>query len=239
MKGKLYIVGTPIGNLQDITLRAIQTLKEVDYIACEDTRVTKILLSSLNIQGKKIISYHNHNEIPSTKGILELLEKNNNVALVSDAGMPMIADPGFNLLKEVKKEGFNFEIIPGVSAVTTSIVISGLGPNFTFLGFPKNTKSQMANQIKNIISGTYIFFIAPHKLLFTLETLHEQFNGKEKVVLCKELTKKFEEHFEGTAQELINNLPQNIKGEFTLVFTIEKVKKEKINKYQKNSINKI
>jgi 16S rRNA (cytidine1402-2'-O)-methyltransferase len=239
MRGKLYIVGTPIGNLQDITLRAVETLKMVDYIACEDTRVTKVLLSSLDIKGKKIISYHNHNEIPSTKGILELLENNNNVALVSDAGMPMIADPGFNLLKEVKSGEFDFEIIPGVSAVTTSIVMSGLGPNFTFLGFPKNTKSQMTNQIKNITSGTYIFFIAPHKLLFTLETLHDHFQGKEKVFLCKELTKKFEEHFQGTAQELIDKLPETIKGEFTLVFSIEKVKKEKVNKYQKNSINKI
>lgn len=233
MKGKLYIVGTPIGNLKDITLRAIETLNFVDYIACEDTRVTKVLLASLNIKGKKIISYHNHNEIPSTKGILELLSNDNNVALVSDAGMPMIADPGFNLLKEIKSGGFDFEVIPGVSAVTTSIAMSNLGPEFTFLGFPKNKKSQMIGQIKNIISGTFIFFIAPHKLLFTLQTLHEQFGGKEKIFLCKELTKKFEEYFEGTAQELIDKLPENVKGEFTLIFSIQKEKKEKINKYQK------
>lgn len=234
MKGKLFIVGTPIGNLKDITLRAIETLNMVDYIACEDTRVTKVLLSSLNIKNKKIISYHNHNEIPSTKGILDLLENNNNVALVSDAGMPIIADPGFNLLKEVKASNLSFEVIPGVSALTTSIAMSSLGPDFTFLGFPKNKKSQMINQIKNITTGTYIFFIAPHKLLFTLEVLNEQFKGKEKIFLCKELTKKFEEYFDGTAQELINKLPENIKGEFTLIFSIEKIKREKINKYQKN-----
>lgn len=233
MKGKLFIVGTPIGNLKDITLRAIETLNMVDWIACEDTRVTKILLSSLNIRNKKIISYHNFNEIPSTKGILELLNNGNSVALVSDAGMPIIADPGFNLLKEIKDNGFNFEVIPGVSALTTSIAMSSLGPNFTFLGFPKNKKSQMISQIKNITNGTYVFFIAPHKLAFTLETLNEQFKGRERIFLCKELTKKFEEYFEGTAQELISKLPENIKGEFTLVFSIEEKKKEKINKYPK------
>lgn len=233
MKGKLFIVGTPIGNLKDITLRAIETLNIVDYIACEDTRVTKILLASLNIKNKKIISYHNYNEIPSTKGIIELLNNNNSVALVSDAGMPIIADPGFNLLKEIKIGEFDFEVIPGVSALTTSIVMSSLGPDFTFLGFPKNKKSQMVNQIKNITDGTYVFFIAPHKLLFTLEVLDECFQGKEKIFLCKELTKKFEEYFEGTAKELISKLPENIKGEFTLVFSIEKAKREKINKYQK------
>ncbi len=233
MKGKLYIVGTPIGNLKDITLRAIETLKTVNYIACEDTRVTKVLLNSLDIKGKKIISYHNHNEIPSTKGILELLNNGNDVALVSDAGMPLIADPGFNLLKEIKRNKMDFEIIPGVSALTTSIVMSGFGPDFTFLGFPKNKKNQMISQIKNITSGTYIFFVAPHKLLFTLETLNEQYQGKEKIFLCKELTKKFEEHFDGTAKELIDILPENIKGEFTLIFSIEKEKREKVNKYKK------
>ncbi|MGL5205866.1 MAG: 16S rRNA (cytidine(1402)-2'-O)-methyltransferase [Metamycoplasmataceae bacterium] len=237
MKNKLFIVGTPIGNLKDITLRAIETLRDVDYIACEDTRVTKVLLASLNIKNKKIISYHNYNEIPSTKGIIELLNNGNSVALVSDAGMPLIADPGFNLLKEIKERGFSFEIIPGVSALTTSIAISSLGPNFTFLGFPKNKKSQMVNQIKDITSGTYIFFIAPHKLIFTLQTLNEHFEGNEKIFLCKELTKKFEEHFEGTAGELLNKLPENIKGEFTLIFSIEGRKKEKINKYPKINQN--
>ncbi len=233
MKGKLYIVGTPIGNLKDITLRAIETLQKVNYIACEDTRVTKVLLNSLDIKGKKIISYHNHNEIPSTKGILELLNSGNDIALVSDAGMPLIADPGFNLLKEIKINKFDFEIIPGVSALTTAMVMSGFGPDFTFLGFPKNKKNQMVNQIKNITNGTYVFFIAPHKLLFTLETLDQQYQGKEKIFLCKELTKRFEEHLNGTARELIDILPENIKGEFTLVFCIEKERKEKINKYEK------
>lgn len=232
MKGKLYIVGTPIGNLQDITLRAIETLKMVDYIACEDTRTTKGLLNFLEIKYKKLISYHNFNEVTSTKGIIELLNNNKNVALVSDAGMPMIADPGFNLLKDIKEQKINFEIIPGVSALTTSMVVSGLGPDFTFLGFPKNKKSQMISQIKDIISGTYVFFVAPHKLLFTLEALSEIFGGQENVFLGKELTKKFEEHFYGTAKELIDKMPENIKGEFTLVFSIKKRKKEKINKYK-------
>ncbi|MGL5204772.1 MAG: 16S rRNA (cytidine(1402)-2'-O)-methyltransferase [Metamycoplasmataceae bacterium] len=237
MKSKLFIVGTPIGNLKDITLRAIETLNAVDYIACEDTRVTKILLTSLNIKNKKIISYHNHNEVSSTSGIIELLNNGHSVALVSDAGMPIIADPGFNLLKMVKEKGFKFEVIPGVSALTTSIAMSSLGPNFTFLGFPKNKKNQMINQIKNITSGTFIFFIAPHKLIFTLETLNEQFKGKEKIFLCKELTKKFEEYFEGNAKELIKELPENIKGEFTLIFSIKKERKEKTNKYPKINNN--
>ncbi|MDK2819408.1 MAG: 16S rRNA (cytidine(1402)-2'-O)-methyltransferase [Mycoplasmataceae bacterium] len=232
MTGKLYIVGTPIGNLKDITLRAIETLKIVDYIACEDTRTTKVLLNYLDIRGKKLISYHNFNELPSTKGIIELLKNNNSVALVSDAGMPIIADPGFNLLKEIKEIGFDFEVIPGVSALTTSIAISGFNSNFTFLGFPKNKKEAMTNQIKNINSGTYVFFIAPHKLLFTLEILDQVFKGTEKIFIAKELTKKFEEHFYGTASELISRMPATIKGEFTLIFSIEKIKKEKINKYK-------
>ncbi len=235
MKGKLFIVGTPIGNLQDITLRAIETLKAVDYIACEDTRTSKVLLNFLKIKDKKIISYHNFNEVASSKGIIELLNNKKNVALISDAGMPMIADPGFNLLKEIKKNDFSFEIIPGISALTTSIVISGLGPNFTFLGFPKNKKSQMISQINQITNGTYIFFIAPHKLLFTLEILNEVFNGQESIFLGKELTKKFEEHFYGTAKEIIMKMPKVIKGEFTLIFSIPKLKKEKINKYRKNN----
>lgn len=232
MTGKLYIVGTPIGNLEDITLRAIKTLNEVDYIACEDTRKTKILLKYFDIKGKKIISYHNFNELPSTKGIIELLKSNNKVALVSDAGMPIIADPGFNLLKEAKEQEIDFEIIPGVSALTTSIAISGFSSNFTFLGFPKNKKEAMINQIKNIDSGTYVFFIAPHKLLFTLEILNQIFEGTEKIFIGKELTKKFEEHFYGTASELIAKMPENIKGEFTLIFSIKKIKREKINKYK-------
>lgn len=232
MKGKLFVIGTPIGNLRDITLRAIDTLNFVDYIACEDTRVTKVLLNALDIKNKKLISYHNFNEIASTNGIIELMNKNFNIALVSDAGMPMIADPGFNLLKEVKDLGLDFEIIPGVSALTTSIAISGLGPDFTFLGFPKNKKSQMISQIKDIKNGTYVFFIAPHKLLFTLEALDETFKGNETIFLAKELTKKFEEHFYGSAKELIQKMPKNIKGEFTLVFSILKIKKERKNKYK-------
>ena len=140
---KLFIVGTPIGNFDDITFRALDILKKVDVIACEDTRVTLKLLNHFDIKNKKLISYHNFNEKNSAKGSIDLiLNKNLSVALVSDAGMPTISDPGFNLIEEARKQKINFVVIPGVSATTTAICASNLGSEFTFLGFGKAKKKQ-------------------------------------------------------------------------------------------------
>lgn len=233
METKLFIVGTPIGNMDDITLRGIKTLQNVDVIACEDTRTTLKLLKHFNIINKKLISYHNFNERQSTKGIIKLIKNGNIVALVSDAGMPTISDPGFQLIECAKKEGIKFEIIPGVSAITTSIVASSLGPEFTFLGFGKNKKEQLNNQIKNLSSGTYIIFSAPHKILFLIETLNK-WHKNINICIANELTKKFEKFYFGSPDEILSVLRKNIRGEYTIVFKIDKIKKEKINKYKKD-----
>lgn len=229
---KFFIVGTPIGNFDDITLRAIETLKNVDIIACEDTRVTKKLLNHFSIYDKKLISYHNHNETISSKKIIDfLLNENKSVALVSDAGMPTISDPGFILVESIKKNNIPFEIIPGVSAITTIMAISGLGPNFTFLGFGKSKKNQLENQIKKLTEGTYLFFCAPNKIEFLISII-EKYHKDSYVVVGREMTKKFETFYFGSPIEIKEQINQNYRGEFSLVFKIIKNKKEKINKYK-------
>ncbi|MBD5422943.1 MAG: 16S rRNA (cytidine(1402)-2'-O)-methyltransferase [Mycoplasma sp.] len=232
MDKKIFIVGTPIGNFNDITLRALETLKMVDIIACEDTRVTIKLLNHFDIKDKKLISYHNFNEKQSAKGIIDLvINKEKNVALVSDAGMPSISDPGFELIELAKKHSVTLEIIPGVSALTTAITASGLGPNFTFLGFGKNKKNQLENQIKELLPGTYILFSAPHKVQYLLEIIDK--NVKEHIVfLAREMTKKYETFYCGTANEVLNQIKSNLKGEITVVLKILESKKIKLNKYK-------
>lgn len=232
---KLFIVGTPIGNVNDITLRAIQVLKDVDVIACEDTRVTKKLLDFLNIKNKKLISYHNFNEKNSSNGIISLIIKENkNVALVSDAGMPTIADPGFILIQEAKKNNIEFDIIPGVSALTTIVAASTMGTDFTFLGFGKQSKEQMKNQIKNLTTGVYVFFVAPHKLINLLDAINEYHFNKHKIFIGRELTKIHQSFYEGTSEEVKDKIKNELKGEISLVLKIEKQKIEKVNKYPKN-----
>lgn len=232
MQGKLFVVGTPIGNLQDITLRAIETLKMVDVIACEDTRVSIKLLNHLNIKDKKIITYHNFNEKQSSAGVFKLITEGKNVALISDAGMPTIADPGFHVILEAKTKNIDIEVIPGVSALTTAMSLSSMGPEFTFLAFGKPKKGQLESQIKDLVPGTYVFFVAPHKLEVMLDIINNFHPQNHLVFLAKELTKKFEQHFYGSVKEIKEQL-NSYKGEFTLVLKLEKAKKEKINKYPK------
>lgn len=229
---KFFIVGTPIGNFDDITLRAIETLKKVDIIACEDTRVTKNLLNHFSIYDKKLISYHKYNETISSQKIIDiLLNENKSVALVSDAGMPTISDPGFVLVESIKKHNISFEVIPGVSAITTIMAISGFGPDFTFLGFGKMKKSQLENQIKNLTEGTYLFFCAPNKMEFLISTI-EKYHKDSSVAVGREMTKKFETFYFGSPAKIKEQINQNYRGEFSLVFKITKTKKEKINKYK-------
>jgi 16S rRNA (cytidine1402-2'-O)-methyltransferase len=226
---KLYIVGTPIGNLKDITLRAIETLKSVDVIACEDTRVTRKLLSHYQIKNKKLISYNDKNEKKSSKGIIKLLEKNLSVAIVSDAGMPIISDPGFEILRETLKNKINYEVIPGVSAVTQSIVLSNMDTHYKFLGFLKPKTIQRQKQLKNLEFGTYITFISPYKLEKVLLDFKLVFKDEINIFLGRELTKKFETHYRGKPSEILLQIKDSIKGEFTMVFEIKKKKKK--NKY--------
>ncbi|WP_027333975.1 16S rRNA (cytidine(1402)-2'-O)-methyltransferase [Mycoplasma elephantis] len=217
---KIYIVGTPIGNLKDITLRALEVLRSVDYVACEDTRTSIKLLNHYEIK-KPLLSHHLFNEKNSTKGILKLVNEGKTVALISDAGMPIISDPGFNLLKEAKKNNIDFEIIPGVSASTLAFAYSSLGNNFTFLGFLESKTNQIKKQLTRLTKGVYVAFISPHKLITTMTIFQENFNENAEIYLLKELTKINEKHFFGTPSEVLNKLNNNsLKGEFTIVFKI-------------------
>ena len=229
---KLYIVGTPIGNLKDITLRAIETLKHVDIIACEDTRVTKNLLNYFEIKNKKTIAYHDKNEKASSNGIINLIkEKNINVALVSDAGMPVINDPGYEVIRQAIMNDIEIIIVPGVSATTTTIVLSNFDTHFTFIGFLKPKKGQRQNQLKKLNSGSYVAFLSPHRLMQELEDIASVIGNDTKVFIGRELTKKFETHYRGTVLEVMAQVKNEIKGEFSIAFEVPK--KEKVNKYGK------
>ncbi|UUD36389.1 16S rRNA (cytidine(1402)-2'-O)-methyltransferase [Mycoplasmopsis citelli] len=232
---KLYIVGTPIGNLEDITLRALRILKNSDVIACEDTRVTAKLLDHFEIKGKKLITYNNFTEKNSAKGIIELLKSGKNVSLVSDAGMPVISDPGFEVIKLCKEQQIDFEIIPGVNAAISAFIGANFSNTFTFLGFLKDKSSQRINQLASLTLGTYIFYVSPHKLQASLEDINKVFQGNEQICLVKELTKIYEKWYFGSANEVLENLLADnaLKGEFTLVLHLPKIKAVKVNKYPK------
>lgn len=232
--GTLYIVATPIGNLEDITLRAINVLKNVDLIAAEDTRHTLKLLNHLEIS-KPLISYHRHNEEIKTKELINKLLEGKNIALVSDAGTPVISDPGGEIVKEAIKEEIKIIPIPGPCALITALIASGMdAKEFTFIGFlPQNKKNrkEKLEQIKNA-ENTLILYEAPHKLLQTLEEL-KSIIDKRKVVLAKELTKIHEEFKMGTIEELQKDII-NPKGEYVIIIeknekTKEQIKLENLN----------
>lgn len=230
MKGKLFIISTPIGNLNDITLRAIETLKNVDYIACEDTRVTYKLLNKYKIK-KKLLSYHSGNEEKRRNKILELLKRGENIGLVSDAGTPCISDPGELIVKEALENGIDIEVIPGPSSIITSLVISGLKTTpFIFLGFFPRKKKEREDIINKyfFIKGTIIFYESPHRILETLNLLKEKF-PERKGAIVKELTKLYEKVYRGTLKELFNKIEKSeIKGEYTIL--IENEEKEEWEK---------
>lgn len=224
------MVGTPIGNLGDITLRAIDTLKNVDVILAEDTRQTLKLLNHLNIE-KHLISYHRHNEDDKIKKVQEFLDNGKNLALVSDAGMPIISDPGQNLVKYLISTGYKIEVIPGVTALTTAIVGSGLdSTRFTFEGFLSINKKQRKLRLSELKNEerTMIFYEAPHKILSTLEDMLEYF-GNRKICIARELTKIYEEFiYTDLVNEIANIRENSIKGEIVLI--VEGIDKELILK---------
>lgn len=238
-KGTLYIVGTPIGNLRDITLRAIETLKDVDVVLAEDTRQTLKLLNHLNIE-KHLISYHRHNEDDKIDKVKEFLDNGKKLALVSDAGMPVISDPGQNLVKSLVENNYKIEIIPGVTALTTAVVGSGLdSTRFTFEGFLSVNKKQRKARLAELKSEerTMIFYEAPHKILATLEDMFEYF-GNRRICLARELTKLHEEFIYTTIEEEITRIKeQGIRGELVLI--IEGIDKESITKEEQENISKI
>lgn len=218
--GKLYLVGTPIGNLEDMTYRAIATLQNVDLIAAEDTRHTGKLLKHFQISTPQI-SYHDHNRQQRQIQLIEKLQNGTNIALVSDAGMPGISDPGYELVASCIAEGITIVPIPGVSAGITGLVASGLSPEkFVFEGFlptkPKERTQRLATL--NTESRTLIFYEAPHRLLKTLTEFHTHFGGDRPIVCARELTKLHEEFWRGTIQTALDHYTQHPpKGEFTLI----------------------
>lgn len=228
--GKLYLVGTPIGNLGDMTYRAVETLKEVDFICAEDTRVTAKLLNYFDIK-KPLVSYHEHNSKTTGKQVVDRILSGENVAIVTDAGMPCISDPGEDLVRLCYENGIEVDVVPGPSAVVSALAVSGLDTSrFSFEGFLSVTKKQRLShlaQAKNCTS-TMIFYEAPHKLIYTLKDMLEYF-GDRKISLCRELTKIHEEVFRTTLSSAVDYYTENKpKGEFVLV--IEGVKDDELIK---------
>ncbi|GHU53933.1 ribosomal RNA small subunit methyltransferase I [Clostridia bacterium] len=225
--GILYVVGTPIGNLEDITYRAVRILKEVDFICAEDTRVSIKLLNHLNIK-KQLISYHDHSTRKITDSIIERIVCGENCAVITDAGMPCISDPGEELVKLAHKNNITIQVIPGASAVISALAISGQDTAlFSFEGFLSTSKKQRIDHLLNASTkpNTLIFYEAPHKLLRTLQDLLE-FLGDRSISVCHELTKIHESVLLTTISEAINYYEKNtIKGEFVLV--VEGKKEEK------------
>ncbi len=229
--GKLYLVPTPIGNLKDITLRALETLREVDVIAAEDTRQTLKLLNHFEIK-KSLISYHKFNEQNKSDAIINLLMEGKNVAVVSDAGTPGISDPGSVIVERCIKENIHFEVLPGATAITTALVNSGLDTTkFLFRGFLPRENKERKSIIKDLLQNqeTLIFYEAPHRLIDTLSFLLETF-GNRKIAVCRELTKIYEEIYRGTLNESIEYFLKNKpRGEFVLVLEgkkLEEIKEE-------------
>ncbi len=217
----LYIVGTPIGNLSDRTERMIKTLKEVDAVLCEDTRVTGKLCSKFGIK-TSLISYHHHSNDEKKAKILKKLKEGEDLALVTDSGTPGVADPAGKLIKMIVDGGMDVEIvpIPGPSAVTAAASISGFYMNkFTFLGFPPKKKKR-TDFFKEVLSYDHpvIFYESPHRILKTLQELVALDEHKEAVV-CRELTKKYENIYRGKIKDIFNRLSEepHTKGEFTVI----------------------
>lgn len=217
----LYVVATPIGNLSDISDRAIEKLKEVDFILCEDTRVTRKLCEKFDIK-TGLISYHHHSDSKKIAKIIKKLKNGEDLALVTDSGTPGIADPAGKLVKKITESGLKIKIvpIPGPSAVTTAASISGFYMNrFTFLGFPPK-KRKREKFFKKLLDYDHpvIFYESPHRILKTLRQLSELEKEKEAVV-CRELTKKYETIYRGQLKDVLEKLEKepHTKGEFTVI----------------------
>jgi 16S rRNA (cytidine1402-2'-O)-methyltransferase len=219
MTGKLYLVPTPIGNLEDITLRALRILKEVDLILAEDTRTSAPMLKHFGID-KKVYAHHQHNEHKAVAEIIKFLKEGQQIALISDAGTPAISDPGFLLVREVLKENLPVECLPGATAFVPALVNSGL-PNdrFCFEGFLPVKKGRQT-RLKELIyeSRTMIFYESPHRLIKTLEEFAEFFGPDRQAAISRELTKMFEENVRGTLTEIKQHFTENtLKGEFVII----------------------
>lgn len=227
MNGKIYLIATPIGNLEDITYRAVKILKEVNIIAAEDTRHSLKLLNHLEIS-KPMISYHRHNEDTKTEVLLNILKEGKNIGLITDAGTPGISDPGEEIVKEAIKNNIEVIPIPGACALINALITSGLNTKeFSFYGFlplDKKLRKEKMDDIKKQ-NKTIIFYEAPHRLEKTLKELKEIF-GNINIVVAKELTKIHETFYRGTIEEVLEKMGE-IKGEFIVMFEVHsKTEKE-------------
>ncbi len=218
MSGKLYIVGTPIGNLEDITLRALKTLQTVDFIAAEDTRVTSKLLNHFNIK-KPMTSYFEHNKHEKGNIICQKIQSGENCALVSDAGMPLISDPGEELVKQCYNLKIDIKVVPGPNAAISALCLSGISSGrFTFEGFLSKNKKNRVNHLKLLENEhrTMIFYESPHKLLSTLKDFYNFF-GDRQIAIARELTKIHEEVKTMAISEAIDFYSNGAKGEFVII----------------------
>jgi 16S rRNA (cytidine1402-2'-O)-methyltransferase len=221
LAGKLYLVATPIGNLEDITLRALRVLREeASVIACEDTRQTQKLLQHFDIR-KPLLAYHEHNEASRSAEIVQMLQRDQSIALVSDAGTPLVSDPGYRVVTAAVEAGMTVIPIPGASALLAALAASGLPTNeFRFIGFlpPKAIARKRALEELSAETATLVAYESPHRILETLADMQE-IMGNRHLVLARELTKLHEEFLRGTAGEILEQLRarNNVKGEITLV----------------------
>jgi len=225
IKKGLYLVSTPIGNLDDITLRAIDILKKSDYILCEDTRVSKNLFNKYEIKSK-LISNHKFNEKKNLSKIIELLKSGLIISLVSDAGTPGVSDPGSILINNCVENDISIIPIPGASSVTSAVSISGFSEKFFFYGFIPEQKKKIENdfEILSQLNSSIVFFVSPNKIMKIIPLIKNSFIGR-KILICREMTKHFEEYLR-TDVEKIDTLNFKLKGELTLVISEKKIDKK-------------
>ncbi|WP_047154264.1 16S rRNA (cytidine(1402)-2'-O)-methyltransferase [Aneurinibacillus tyrosinisolvens] len=219
-EGKLYLVATPIGNLEDMTVRAIRTLREVDMIAAEDTRQTRKLLTHFEIE-TRLISYHEHNKTASGPEIIRMLKEGKSFALVSDAGLPAISDPGQELVRDAVAEEIPVIPIPGPNAGLSALIVSGISTDrFVFRGFLPRDKKERRTELERLryYPETLIFYESPHRITKTVKEMEEVL-GDRQIVLGRELTKRYEEFTRGTMEEVLHFLEEHeeIRGEFTVI----------------------
>lgn len=219
-KGRLYLVPTPIGNLEDMTFRAVEILKNVDLIAAEDTRNTQKLLNHFDISTPQV-SFHEHNALERAKELVEKMQAGKEIAQVSDAGMPSISDPGVELVEAATKEGIAVVPLPGANAALTALIASGILPQpFYFYGFLPRKKKRLREELEelNKRKETMVFYESPHRLKQVLEQMDKVFENGRRIVLARELTKRYEEFIRGTISEILEWANENqIRGEFVLI----------------------
>ncbi len=237
----LYLVSTPLGNLKDITLRAIEVLEKSDYILCEDTRISKNLLNKYQIKSK-LISNHKFNEKKNLIKIIDYLNSGKIISLISDAGTPIISDPGSILVNECINNGIKIFPIPGPSALAAAISISGFSDKFLFCGFFPDKKQNLSNELKKFsaFENSLVFFISPKKINKIIPEIKRNFTGR-KIVFCREMTKMYEEFIRKNVDEL-ELFEKEPKGELTVVISEKKINKnisQKLNESDKNIIKKM